>query len=614
MARIVSKRLLDEIRFQNDIVQVIGTYINLQRAGSGFKALCPFHKEKTPSFHVHPQRQLFHCFGCGAGGDVFRFVMQYENVDFMTAVRMLAQRAGVALEFDEAEEGKGIDKARLYELHAEVAAFYRQTLMTSREAQAARHYLEKRALDTEITAEFGIGYAPNRWDTLVEWARRREYPLELLELGGLVLQKTGAGPRSYYDRFRNRLMFPIADEQGRVIGFSGRLLEDDPEAAKYVNSPETPLFKKSRVLFALDKARKHIVETREAVLCEGQIDVIRCHQAGCRWAVASQGTALTEDHVHILRRYADSVCLVFDPDRAGQDAVTRVAGLFLEAGMAVRVAALPPKEDPDVFIRRRGPEAFRKLLKCAGSVVAFQIETLSQRENIKSEVGMMRVARAALATIARSPNAVQRAQLVQEAAGKLGLPASALHDDLRRLIRQTMRQTRPGQKTEEAAAVSPPAAHPPDEVALCEHLAHMQDAPELAELVTKYLPLDLISDVVCRELVRVYLEAFSSGGELLDVLRSREDLSGELQRLAAQVELAPTKVGGREFSRVDAVKDLILRLWQRKFEHEREELMRAAPADASAESRRQEITSHLHHLRKRKWEEAVPIIEIEMPE
>ena len=611
MAGVVSKKVIEDIRFRCDIVDVIGSYFHLQGAGSSLKALCPFHKEKTPSFHVNRQRQSFHCFGCGAGGDVFRFIMQHEGVDFPTAIRMLAQRAGVTIESEPGEGGSGgVDKALLYRLHSEVAALYHSALLDRKSAAHARAYLEKRALPPEIVEAFQIGYAPNRWDAVCEWARRNKYRAEDVELCGLILRKPDAqGPEAhYYDRFRNRLMFPIHDEQGRVIGFSGRALEEDAKTAKYVNSPETPLFKKSRVLYALDKARRQIAETREALVCEGQIDVIRCHQAGFTTAVAAQGTAFTEEHIRILRRYADGVCLMFDSDRAGQDAAVRAAALFMDAGLAVRAATLPPGDDPDSFIRKRGADAFRQILDGATSAVRFQIDVLAAREDLRSEVGVMRAARAVLATIAHSPNAVQRAKLVQQAAERLNLPPSALTDDLRHLLRQ---QQRPAADAE-SAAPAPPAPRPIEEVALCEHLAQVIDHPSVAALVRKYLPLDMISDPICRVVAEAALQCDATGRDLHNVLRDRDDPGGEAQRFAAALMAAPSRVKGTDVAPDDAVKDLVLGLWSRKLTKERSDIERQAmsAADEGALRRGKEITTLLRHLKR--WDDGAAVIEMEL--
>lgn len=604
MAQIIPKRTIEDVRFRNDIVDVVSSYITLNKAGGSFKACCPFHKEKTPSFHVNPQRQIYHCFGCGAGGDAFGFIMQQEGVDFVTAVKILAQKAGIELELEEGD-GTSSDRPALYRMLGEVAGLYHKALVEHSSAAAARKYLESRELVEESIKSFQIGYAPNRWDAIVSWARKHKHSLELVEKAGLILRKSGSdGKGDFYDRFRNRLMFPILDEQSRTIGFSGRAL-DSNENAKYVNSPETPVFHKSRILYALDKARRHIVESREAIICEGQIDVIRCHQSGFETAVASQGTAFTEDHIHILRRYADSACIVFDSDKAGQDAAIKSAALFMKAGLAVRVAALPDGEDPDSFICKRGPEAFQAVLDNASSAVAFQIGVLSRRENVDSEIGTMRVARAVLATIGQSPNAVQRAKLVQEAAERLSLPASALQDDLRYAMHRERR--RPGRRDEEKP-LPKAATVPQDEMELCEHIVHVADCPELAPLVRKYLPLEVLSDSLSAAIVAAALESFETGRNLQEIISEKADASPELQQLAAKVQMAPAKITGNEFSSVDAVQDLILRFWRKKLTRERAEI--EMQADEKSVERRIQITHDLKSLKT--WDHGASVIEMEL--
>jgi DNA primase len=610
MAKIISKQVLEEIRFRNDIAQVIGSYLKLQRAGSAFKANCPFHKEKTPSFHVNPQRQIYHCFGCGAGGDVFAFVMQYEAVDFSEAVRRLAERAGIALEMEEgAGSGPSSDKAVLYKLHSELATLYHRALLESKSGGTARDYVAKRGLTPETVEDFLIGYAPNRWDCVVKWAQKEKYALELVEKGGLILKSQKPNARAdYYDRFRHRLMFPIRDEQGRVIGFSGRILEDDGQSAKYVNSPETPLFQKSRVLYALDKARRHIADSREALVCEGQIDVIRCHQAGFQNAVAAQGTAFTEDHVRILGRYADSVILIFDPDKAGEDASVRAAGVFMRAGLAVRVARLPSKEDPDAFIRKHGADAFRAILTQADSAVSFQIAVLSSREDATAEVGVMRIARAVLETIRSSPSAVQKAKLIQETAERLRLPVKALEDEFDR----TAPRIRPA-PTEDAERKLVDAAppRPKEEEALCQHLLQSGDTAAVQRLVRDYLPLEMVSHPLCRAVVVAALQV-EEQGNIFARLAGHDDPSGELQRFAAAAQMAPSKLRGKESSAEQAVRDIILRLWARKLERERAELERyASTRPGSPEERRgKEITCDLKMLQR--WETGATIIELKL--
>lgn len=620
MARIIQKRVLEDIRFQNDIVEVIGSYFNLKRAGSSFKALCPFHKEKTPSFHVNPQRQIYHCFGCGSGGDVFKFVMQYEGVNFTTAAKMLAQRVGIPLELEESDEGVS-DKNVLYQLHSEVAALYHRALLESKSAEKARQYLKQRELSKETVEEFLIGYAPDRWDAVLNWAQKKKYRTEQIEKAGLILKKSNTSTSNYYDRFRNRLMFPIFDEQNRVIGFSARSLEANSKGAKYVNSPETQLFNKSRVLYALEKARRHIVESRQAIICEGQIDVIRCHQTGFKTAVSSQGTAFTDNHVRILRRYADSVCIVFDPDKAGEDAAIRTATIFMDAGLAVRIAALPENEDPDSFIRMNGAEAFSAVIDKAASVISYQITVLSTRENATTEIGVMRIAKEVLQTISHSPNAVQRAKLVQEAAQRLNLPATALQDDLRYMLRRS--SSYQASRTAAASDVQGGSdltevgyrntkQQPREEVELCEHMVHITDYPGLGMLVRKYLPLEMISDPLCRTVLKASLESAESGRNLQGVLHDYDDPSGELQKFAAGVQMAPMKVMDREFSREDAVKDLILYIWRRKFKQERSDLERQIKTNPNKknEEKLRQFTFDLKALNR--WEDGSAVIELEL--
>lgn len=612
MARMIAKRILDDIRMRCDIVELIGQHLTLHRSGGTFKALCPFHKEKTPSFHVNPQRQIFHCFGCGAGGDIFGFIMQQEGVPFTTAVSMLAERAGVQLEAEDDPGGSGGDKQQLLKVHEGVAQFYQRCLRETKGAAHARRYLETRALDDRIVEQFMIGFAPESWDALPRWAAKHELAPEVLELAGLLIRSDRPDARrALYDRFRNRLMFPIRDEQGRVIGFSGRALDPDNQPAKYVNSPETPLFKKSRVLYAIDRARRKIADLGEAIVCEGQIDVIRCHAAGFENAVAAQGTAFTEDHARIIRRYADSVVLVFDPDVAGQDAAIRAAGVFLKSGLAVRVGTLPAGQDPDALIRAGGPPAFQAVLDAAGSAVQFQIAVLSGREDAASGVGAMRISKAVLQTVALSPNAVLRAKLLQEAASRLGIPEAALMDDLR------VQQSREGARA--AAPVEPEtrgdgvqAVAPSEEIELCEHLARHAESPEVAELVLHYLPFDLLEHAACRRIAQACMEAVREGTHLHGVLEAAGDVDAGLLRLAAAVQSAPPKAISRDVGRGDAVRDLVLRLWRRHLRARRAALEAELKRNPSAETRAasHQITLDLAALKT--WEHGAPVIEIEM--
>lgn len=543
------KDQIEEIRLHSDIVEVIGRYVPLKKAGgSRFKGLCPFHKEKTPSFHVDSTKQLFHCFGCGASGDVFSFVMQYENVVFPEAARILADRAGIAFETaGQSDPRSRSDKASLYELHEALAAFYAEALEQHPQAEAARRYLEERDL-SDAVKQFQLGYAPPPPKSVVSWAEHRKYPAALLEKAGIVLPNDRGGLP--YDRFKDRLMFPIRDEQGRVVAFSGRILNPSSNA-KYVNSPETPLFRKSRVLYALDRARQSIVDSRQAILCEGQIDVIRCHIAGCTTAVAPQGTALTEAHALLLKRYADEIVLVFDADTAGQNAALRAAEVLLQEGLTVRIAALPSGEDPDTLIRTQGPEAFQSLIGEANSLVNYHVKILRERGEMETQAGRLRATRALLESIHHAPSAVQREHYLDEASRALGIAMDALRTDLRQMLRPSRAQSYTANSTATPATIT----HPPQEMALIEiMIAH----PEALDLVGQYVSPEAVTDATCRTIIHAILSLPE-----LDETHLMQALSGESEecrRLAARIQMTARTISSEEVSGIQAAQDIVLRL------------------------------------------------------
>ena len=341
----IPSETIEQIAAANDIVEVIGSYFPLKRAGANFRALCPFHQENTPSFMVSPGRQTFHCFGCGAGGSVFRFVMDYEHTDFPSAVRKLAARSGITI----VEKRGAADEERQYEtrrtllkLHAEAAEWFHENLVKREVGEPARKYLRKRGITAEIAKRWQLGYAPDEWDAFGSWARARGYDARDLITSGLVRTKDGTDSdqnqtsnlkaQTSYDRFRGRIMFPIHNDVGEVIAFSGRLLKDEEGAAKYLNSPETPLFRKGNVLFGLHKSKRALIEANCAIVCEGQIDLISLFEAGITNVVAPQGTAFTENQARILKRFVDEVVLCFDSDTAGAKAAAPSESAPSESG------------------------------------------------------------------------------------------------------------------------------------------------------------------------------------------------------------------------------------------------------------------------------------------
>lgn len=580
----IPRETIEEVRSRNDIADIIGSYLPLKNAGTRFKANCPFHKEKTPSFTVSPDRQIYHCFGCGAGGDVIRFIQEYEKVDFMTALQMLADRCGMELNFEEGGTGDGADRRKLFQIHEGVAQLYQRILMEHESGEAGRSYLATRALSPEIIKEFQIGFSPDRFDALEKWAQQKKVPLELMEKAGLMI-KSDKG-RGYYDRFRNRLMFPIRDEAGRVIGFSGRAIVKDEKSGKYVNSPETPLFHKSRVLFAIDKARRAMADSRQAIIVEGQIDAIRCHEAGLANVVASQGTALTSDHARMIRRYADEVILVLDADAAGQKAALKSSAAFIAEELSVRVASLPPGEDPDSLIRDHGAEALRERVKSAVSALDFLINCFAQTENLKTETGVMRTAKAVQALIAQAPGAVQRDRMVKQAAERLGLSSSALQRDLAR------RKERPAPAA--AAPEAPPAApakHPDEEVALIQMLFLHPET--VFPVVADHLPPEYLTDPDCRLLMELIL------ADPAAVMDSIPGDRPEAQRLAARIQVEDVKVKG-EASPARAAQDIVMTLWRRALNEKRKSFSQGG-------RERVEITLQLKQL-DLGWEHAVDFL------
>lgn len=428
----ISEQTLAEIRARTDIVELISAHVPLKRAGANFITLCPFHREKTPSFSVSPAKQIFYCFGCHCGGDIFKFVMLRDNLDFPAAARLLAERAGVALQdgrgnADAASRG---EKEQLYKLHELVCAFFCLRLEQDPAAKIARDYIARRQLSPESVRLFRLGYAPDAWDATLRWAAERKIPLALLQRAGLIIRRDSGG---HYDRFRRRLMFPICDEQGRVVGFSGRVLADDPQTPKYVNSPETPIFQKGRILFGLDKTKRALLDAKLAILCEGQIDLIACYQRGLENVVAPQGTALTADHARILKRYVDEVVLCFDADAAGQNAAARSLDPLLESGLVVRVATLPKGHDPDAFLRQKGVEALQRIVQTAPSYFDWRLEMLCREHNPATDAGKSRIVRALLESVAKVNDAVVRDGALRAAAQRLGVREAALREELTKL-------------------------------------------------------------------------------------------------------------------------------------------------------------------------------------
>ena len=458
MAGLISPATLEQVRAASDIVDIIGGYLPLKRAGANFTALCPFHKEKTPSFNVNPSKQIFHCFGCHKGGDVFTFVKEYENIGFTDAVRRLAERAKIPLEMDNrpGEQQSRHLKDQLLQIHEQLTQRWQSCLANEAAGQVARDYLAKRGVNEEAIKLFRIGAAPELWDDTVNWAKSKNFDLATVEKAGLILRKEGS--EHYYDLFRGRMMFPICDEQGRVIGFSGRILTSDEKAAKYVNSPETPIFTKSKVFFGLDKSKRAILDAGSAIVCEGQLDLIACFMAGVQNIVAPQGTAFTDQHARIIKRYVDEVVLCFDSDNAGQNAAVRSLDSLLASGLAIRVASVPAPHDPDSYIKEFGGAAFGELIGKARGFFDYFLERLCVTNNPETDRGRQAIVEEMGEALHKTASDVLLDTYAQKTAMRLGVAADA--------VRAAFRKSARAQPARVDDAAPPPdqetAPRPPD--------------------------------------------------------------------------------------------------------------------------------------------------------
>lgn len=449
MAGLFSESTLEQIRAASDIVDVIGSYIPLKKAGANFTALCPFHKEKSPSFNVNASRQIFHCFGCHKGGDVFTFVKDYENISFVEAVKRLADRAHIPLETE--KDGAGAEtrhlKDTLLQIHEQITHRWQNALENDAAGQIARDYLAKRGVSAEAVKLFRLGYAPDAWDDTVNWAKSKNFDIADVEKAGLVIRKEETD--RYYDRFRGRLMFPICDEQGRVIGFSGRVLSGDEKTAKYVNSPETPIFTKSKVFFGLDKSKRAILDAGHAIVCEGQLDLIACYMADVKNIVAPQGTAFTSDHARIIKRYVNEVVLCFDSDNAGQNAAVRSLDSLLASGLAVRVAVVPAPHDPDSFIKENGGSAFVALVQGAKGFFDYYLDRLLAQNDASTDKGRQTVLHSMGEALHKTGNAVTVDSFAQKTALRLGVNPESVRAEFKKIGRAGFRPA-PSAGTEEA--------------------------------------------------------------------------------------------------------------------------------------------------------------------
>lgn len=432
----IPQETIDEVLRRYDIAETVGRYVQLSRNGKYLKGLCPFHSERTPSFTVTPEKQIFHCYGCGKGGNVVKFVMEIENETFPEAIRSMCEEAGIPISW-QAPEGEQSERQKersvLTEAHAYTAKFYHAVLRNTAAGTGAMNYLRDRGMTDKLIEEFGLGYAPARWDTLTQALDKKGFDLAEMDRGGLLSRRhEGEG---FVDRFRDRVMFPIHDGDGKIIAFAGRLMSDGQP--KYLNSPESPLFSKSRTLYRFHAAKGTIRKTRQVVLLEGYMDVIKAWSAGVHNGVATMGTALTGEHASLLKRYADEAIVCYDGDDAGMAAASKSIPLLENAGFRVRVGVLPGKMDPDEYISAYGSEAYmREIVEGAVSALKFQLIYLRKSHILLEEDGKLRYLEDAIKLVARRESATERELTLKELAQEFGASTDSLKQDVFKIRQQ----------------------------------------------------------------------------------------------------------------------------------------------------------------------------------
>jgi DNA primase len=528
---------IEDVRNTTDIIDLIGGFVKLKKRGKNYLGLCPFHGEKTPSFNVSADRQMYHCFGCGVGGNVFTFVMEYEKVSFVEAVRSLAEKAGIVLPSTTSESDQAAsEQEQLYEVCRMAARFFYDSMTETSEGKLALEYFRKvREFSDDTIRAFGLGYSPNSWDALIKYAHEKSISPEVLEKAGLARKREDG---SHYDYFRGRAMFPIFSSTGRVLGFGARKLrEDDPISGKYINSPDTLIYNKSKLLYGIAQSKEAIREAENAILVEGYADLISVFQAGIKNAVASSGTALTEEQIVLISRYSKTITIIYDADSAGSKAALRGVDLVLEKDLDVKVAALPEGEDPDSFVKKNGGDVFRELIVNAVSFVDFIALTYERQGKFDSPEGQAQVVRSIVQTIAKMKDELKRNFYIKHVAEKYKLYESTLYRELEKHLGNSRREhqrvssQQPATHTEQengeqripSQAIEIPAAE--------RDLIHamLDGGSDVINLIFQHIHLEDFSHPVSRTLVANLLHRLEEG-ETVDPNTLVNDIEDAKQR------------------------------------------------------------------------------------
>lgn len=574
--------IINEVRQQADIVQIISEYVRLEQAGKNYKGLCPFHKEKTPSFVVNPAMQIFKCYGCGVGGNVFTFLMQYEKYTFPEAVQMIAQRVGISLASNGQQQTSPefSRKKHLFQLHLEAARYFSHQLLHNDQAEAVRAYLQQRGINAKMIETFSLGYALPDWDDLRKTFLAK-YPVELLLQSGLLVKKKSG--RGEYDRFRHRLMIPIHDHQGRVVAFGGRAMEQEAKA-KYLNSPESPIFHKSNTLFGFHQAKDAIRRAETIVIVEGYFDMIVPYSQGVQNIVATMGTALTEKHIRLLQ-HAKKVVLMFDADAAGIQAAFRTLDLVLQYGGEVRAGILPPGEDPDTLVRTSGIEAFQRIFEQAPLLLDFIRTHIIKKYDINQVEQQIACAKEILPTILKIRDEREMEIQIQRTADLLRVTEKSLKEEFKKIAQTRKIQFQPRAQPQGKKAHTP---IPRLEQYLMKAL--LKDKRLIAEVKMELEPQEC-SHPITRKVL-----------ETLFIFEDKTDFEAKVldlfQGTSAQNDLTELFVHVDEIvDPVKTVQDCLRQLRQRDFERQTLDVTRKV-RDAQEQRNRETIEAFLEQKNK----------------
>lgn len=575
MSRTIPEETIQEILLRTNLGDLISDYVLLKKSGTNYKGLCPFHNEKTPSFSVSPGKGLFHCFGCQASGNAVHFLMRHEGLSFLEAVSMLAARVGVPLaEQRNSQEQEALSP--LYDLHQATATFFHRYLLHEPSAQAARDYCRQRQMNSDMIEHFSLGYAPAAWDTLSKAMLRQGFAPELLLQSGLVIAREGQ--RGGYDRFRHRLMFPIANRFGRPIAFGGRQLErtEAPQGPKYLNSPETPIFHKSRTLYGFHLAKQAIRQHECAIVTEGYTDVLACHRQGINHVIGTLGTALTEHHVTLLKGCTKEVVLVFDGDAAGGAATERSIGLFLDAGMRVRIVALPAGEDPDSFLQQHSSAEFLHYVETATTFLEYLLARAHSSANLRTPAGQADCVGRIAPLLRKIDNPIEQWGYLKVLAEKIGVPPEVLQHEVfpRKSPASTASRMSHASSGTVSRMTTPVVARPPSlpsrgaEYMLLQELCH---APHLIDGISRQLSVEDFIDTELRDIYALLLRLRLQHGVFsLAQLPQAAAQSTQAEILA---KMAQESIPAKPEEVQQAVEDCVRKIRQRQAKAQRQPVL-----------------------------------------